>query len=86
MCSEKAFFQTPPYNPETGDTYRSRERSCAGEKIEHHNVYKRHKESYDAVRWQKGRCESAPDNPQDIRVVEEEAALAFFGGWLSATS
>ena len=42
MRSHKAQCQAPPDNPETGDTYRSRERSCADEKIEHQNVYKRH--------------------------------------------
>ena len=43
MCSRKAQCQAPPDNPETGDTYHSREsRSCAGEKIEHQNEYKRY--------------------------------------------
>ena len=41
MRSRKAQCQAPPDNPETGDTYHSRERtSCAGEKIEHQNGYK----------------------------------------------
>ena len=41
--SRKVQCQAPPDNPETGDTYHSREsRSCAGEKIEHQNEYKRH--------------------------------------------
>ena len=41
MRSRKAPCQAPPDNPETGDTYHSREsRSCAGEKIEHQNIYK----------------------------------------------
>ena len=41
VYSRKAQCQAPPDNPETGDTYHSTERSCAGEKIEHQNVYKR---------------------------------------------
>ena len=42
MRSRKAQCQAPPDNPETGDTYHSREsRRCAGEKIEHQNGYKR---------------------------------------------
>ena len=45
MRSPKAQCQAPPDNPETGDTYRSRERNCTGEKIEHQNVYKRHSSS-----------------------------------------
>ena len=46
MRSRKAQCQAPPDNPETGDTYHSREsRSCAGEKIEHQNEYKRHSSS-----------------------------------------
>ena len=36
--SRKAPCQAPPDNLEIGDTYHSRERSCAGEKIEHQNV------------------------------------------------
>ena len=41
MRSRKAQYQATPDNPETGDTYHSREsRSCAGEKIEHQNGYK----------------------------------------------
>ena len=41
MRSRKDLCQAPPDNPETGDTFRSREsRSCAGEKIEHQNGYK----------------------------------------------
>ena len=46
MRSRKAQCQAPPHKPETGDTYRSRERSCAGEKIEHQNVYKLHSSSH----------------------------------------
>ena len=40
MRSRKAQRQTPPDNSETGDIceYHSRERSCAGEKIQHQNV------------------------------------------------
>ena len=47
MRSRKAQCQAPPDNPETGDTYHSRERrSCAGEKLEHQNEYnKRHSSS-----------------------------------------
>ena len=43
-------------------------------------------ESYDAVRPRKARCEAVPDNPktgdtyQTHITVEEEAALAFWGG------
>ena len=40
MRSRKAQCQAPPDNPETGDTYHSREKSCAGGKIEHQNVYR----------------------------------------------
>ena len=40
MRSRKAQCQSLPGNPETGDTYHSRERSCAGEKIEHQNGYR----------------------------------------------
>ena len=41
MRPRKAQCQAPPDNPETGDTYHSREsRSCAGEQIEHQNGYK----------------------------------------------
>ena len=47
MRSRKTQCQAPPDNSETGDTYEyhSRERSCAGEKLEHQNVYKRHSSS-----------------------------------------
>ena len=46
MRSRKAQCQTPPENPETGDTHHSREsRSCADEKIEHQHEYKRHSSS-----------------------------------------
>ena len=47
MRSRKAQCQAPPDNPETGDTYHSsrERRSCAGEKIEHQNVYKLHSSS-----------------------------------------
>ena len=42
MRSRKAQYQAPSDNPETGDTYHSREsRSCAGGKIEHQNEYKK---------------------------------------------
>ena len=40
--SRKAQCEAPPDNRETGGTYHSRGRSCAGEKIEHQNLYKRH--------------------------------------------
>ena len=43
MRSRRAQCQAPSHNPETGGTYHSWEsRSCAGEKIGHHNEYKRH--------------------------------------------
>ena len=43
MRSRKPQCQALRDNPETGDTYHSREsRSCAGEKIEHQNEYKRY--------------------------------------------
>ena len=46
MRSRKGQCQAPPGNPETGDTYHSREsRSCAGERIEDQNEYKRHSSS-----------------------------------------
>ena len=38
MRSRKVQSQAPPDNPETGDTCHSRQRSCAGEKIEHQNT------------------------------------------------
>ena len=44
MCSRKAQCQAPPDNPETGDMYEritSRERGCAGEKIENRAPRKR---------------------------------------------
>ena len=45
-------------------------------------------ESYDAVRSWKARCEAqhltTPRPGTHIRVVEEEAALVIFGGWLAA--
>ena len=45
MRSRKAQCQAPQDNPETGDTYHIESRSCAGEKIEHQNEYKRHRSS-----------------------------------------
>ena len=45
MHSRKAQCQAPSDKPETEDTYHSRERSCAGEKMQHQNVYKRHSSS-----------------------------------------
>ena len=42
MRSRRAQCEAPPDNRETGGTYHSRGRSCAGEKIEHQNLYKRH--------------------------------------------
>ena len=42
----KLNVKPPPDNPETGDTYHSREsRSCTGEKLQHLNEYKRHSSS-----------------------------------------
>ena len=46
MRSRRAQCEAPPDNPETGDTYHSREnRSCAGEKIEYQDEYKRYSSS-----------------------------------------
>ena len=46
MRSRRAQYEAPPNNPETGYTYHSREnRSCAGEKIEYQDEYKRYSSS-----------------------------------------
>ena len=56
MHSQKAQCLAPPDNPETGDAYHSRGRSCACEKIKHQkNVYKRHSSSASTCVYRRGR-------------------------------
>ena len=56
MHSRKAQCLAPPHNPETGDAYHSRGRSCACEKIKHQkNVYKRHSSSAKTYLYKRGR-------------------------------
>ena len=52
MRLRKTQRHAPPYNTEIGDTYNSRERNCAGEKIDNQNVYKR--ESSSASKYTSG--------------------------------